>query len=184
MSTKDIYSFAPTADQRFILDTNVLIKLLYPAMSQENSEPYENLYKSIIATNAKLIISSVQISEFINRCIRFQFNLWKEEQDGSIDTDFKSGYRNSDDYRESMNAILDIIKDDILSRSTCIDDQFSKMNTDNLYQYGFSYDFNDSLIAEIARLNNAILITDDRDFGNHASHIEIVTGNKGLLMFH
>lgn len=182
MSTTDIQIFKPTKQQKFIIDTNVLIKLLYPAMSGKNTIPYEKLYQSIIRANAAIIISSVQISEFVNRCIRFQFNLWKE--DNSSESDFKSDYRETCDYKESMQAILEIIKSDILPVFTCIDDGFSKMNADVLYQYGFSYDFNDSLIAEIARLNDAILITDDKDFGNYSSNIKIVTNNRALLMFH
>lgn len=184
MSTKDINSFKPTKQQKFIMDTNVLIKLLYPAMSGKNTIPYEKLYQSIIGMQAKFIVSSIQISEFVNRCIRFQFDLWKKDQDEETDIDFKHDYRNTEDYRESMKAILEIIQNDILPVSTCIDDRFCEMDTDKLYSYGFSYDFNDSLVSEIARLNNAILITDDKDFGNYASYIEIVTDNKGLLMFH
>lgn len=83
-----------------------------------------------------------------------------------------------------MQAILEIIKTDILSVSSCIDDGFSEMNSETIYQFGFSYDFNDSLIAEIARLNDAILVTDDKDFANYSKDIKIVTANKGLLMFH
>lgn len=182
MSTRDIVSFKPNKQQIFLMDTNILIKLLYPSMSGKNTEAYEKLYQSIISTGAKFIISSIQISEFVNRCIRFQFNLWKEDQMKNVD--FKNDYRESDDYRESMQAILEIIKTDILSNSICISDRFHEMKEENLYRYGFSYDFNDSLVAEIARLNNAILITDDKDFGNYASDIEIITGNKSLLMFH
>lgn len=182
MSTTDIQFFKPMKQHKFIIDTNVLIKLLYPAMSSKNTIPYENLYQSILKSKADIIISSVQISEFVNRCIRFQFNLWAGDNIANLD--FKSDYRESCDYRESMQAILEIIKADILSVSSCIDDGFSIMNTDILYQYGFSYDFNDSLVAEIARLNNAILITDDKDFANYSSNVAIVTANRGLLMFH
>lgn len=182
MSTKDIQIFKPTRQHKFIIDTNVLIKLLYPAMSRNNTIPYEKLYKSIIKEKSEIIISSAQISEFVNRCIRFQFELWKE--DGNPNSDFKLDYRETTDYKNSMQAILEIIKSDILSVSTCIDDGFSKMDTDVLYQYGFSYDFNDSLIAEIARLNDAILITDDKDLANYSSNIQIVTNNRALLMFH
>lgn len=182
MNTIDIQFFKPTQQQKFILDTNVLIKLLYPSMSGKNTIPYEKLYQSIIKAHSEIIVSSIQISEFVNRCIRFQFNLWKE--DNGTDPDFKSDYRESNNYKESMQAILEIIKTDILSVSTCVDDKFNEMKADNLYQYGFSYDFNDSLIAEIARLNDAILITDDKDFANCVSNIKIVTGNKALLMFH
>lgn len=182
MSTTDIQSFKPTKQHKFIIDTNVLIKLLYPAMTGRNTMPYENLYQSIIKSEAEIIISSIQISEFVNRCIRFQFNLWAGDNISSLD--FKSDFRETCDYRESMQAILEIIKTDILSVSSCIDDGFSKMNPDTIYQFGFSYDFNDSLVAEIARLNNAILVTDDKDFANYSSNIKIVTANKSLLMFH
>lgn len=182
MSTTAIQHFKPNKQHKFIFDTNVLIKLLYPAMSGGNTLPYEKLYQSIIRANSEIIINSVQISEFVNRCIRFQFSLWAD--DHHPHSDFKSDYRETSDYRESMQAILEIIKSDILSVSTCTDDGFSRMDSDILYQYGFSYDFNDSLVAEIARLNHAILITDDKDYGNYASKIEIVTNNKALLMFH
>lgn len=182
MSTTDIQGFKPTKQHKFIIDTNVLIKLLYPAMTSRNTIPYENLYQSIIKSKAEIIISSVQISEFVNRCIRFQFNLWAGDNISSLD--FKSDFRETCDYRESMLAILEIIQTDILSVSSCIDDGFSKMNPDTIYQFGFCYDFNDSLVAEIARLNNAILVTDDKDFANYSSNIKIVTANKSLLMFH
>lgn len=181
MRIQNIQNFKPNKQHRFIMDTNVLIKLLYPAMSRKGTIPYEKLFQSIIKVNAEFIISSIQISEFINRCIRFQFDLWKEDKDTTLE--FKADYRETDDYRESMQAILEIVKSDILSLSTCVDDHFSEMDDEKLYQYGFSYDFNDSLIVEIARLNNAILITDDKDFGNYRSDIEIVTGSKTLLMF-
>lgn len=184
MSTKDVSTFTPQKNQIFILDTNVLIKLFYPMLktAPEARKPYEELYRKILLADSTLLISSIQISEFINRCIRFQFGLWKGTQNENVD--FKKDYRETEDYRTSMNAILDIVKLDITPHSTYISDNFNHMDPTNLYQYGFSYDFNDSLLAEIARLNNAILVTDDRDFANYSSHIPIVTGNKTLLMFH
>ena len=184
MSTKDIDTFSPTDNQTFIMDTNVLIELLYPIMSTTQlTTSYMKLYEAIISKKAKLIITSIQISEFINRCIRLQFNLWKSTS-GNSKSDFKSDYRETDDYRTSMQAILEIVQLDILSHATCIDDCFSEMNPENLYNYGFYYDFNDALISEVARINHAILITNDKDFANYSSGINILTANKSLLMFH
>lgn len=181
MSVENIQFFSPQKENVFILDTNVMIKLLYPSLSGNHTKQYEKLYADILSVNAKIIISAIQISEFINRCIRFQFGLWAKEQSKNVD--FKRDYRDTDDYRVSMNAILDIIKNDILSVATYVDDQFTKMDKTALYQYGFSYDFNDSMIAEIARINHAILITDDKDFANCTSRIRVITGNKSLLLF-
>lgn len=181
MSTINISSFTPQKDQTFILDTNILIKLFYPIIPSSPIKEYEDLYSKILSVNSTLLISAIQISEFVNRCIRFQFELWKEKQDKNVD--FKKIYRETSDYRQSMNAILDIINLDITSNSLYINDNFNQMDPKSLYCYGFSYDFNDSFLAEISRLNKAILVTDDRDFANYSSKIDIVTGNKTLLLF-
>ncbi len=83
-----------------------------------------------------------------------------------------------------MNAILDIIRTDIVDNFTFIDDGFSKMNCQNIFIYGFSYDFNDSLLVEIARQYKAILVTNDADYANYGNDFQIVTSNKFLLMSH
>lgn len=98
--------------------------------------------------------------------------------------EFKRDYRSTNDYRKKMNAILDIIKTDISDNFIFIDDGFSQMNRQNIFVYGFSYDFNDSLLVEIARQHIAILITNDADYANYGHDIQIVTSNKFLLMSH
>ena len=82
-----------------------------------------------------------------------------------------------------MNAILEIIKTDIIPNYSFIDDGFSNMQTDSIFKYGFSYDFNDSILLEIAKQHNSILVTDDADFGNYTSKVKIVTNNSKLLLF-
>lgn len=57
------------------------------------------------------------------------------------------------------------------------------MQYNKIFQYGFSYDFNDSILLEIAHANNAILVTDDKDFANYQTNVQIITNNKALLMF-
>lgn len=86
-------------------------------------------------------------------------------------------------YSNSMKAILDIIQTDIIPNYTFVDDKFSNMQNDKIFRYGFSYDFNDSVLLEIAKQYKSILVTDDADFGNYDSNITIVTNNRKLLMF-
>lgn len=175
-------SFTPKKTDIITLDSNILIKLLYPAMCESDISPYESLYSRILSIKAKLVISSIQLSEFINRCIRFQFELYKKANK-SLDIEFKKDYRGTDDYRNSMKAILDIINSDIIPNYDFINDNFQDMQGDKIFRYGFSYDFNDSILLEIAKQNRAILVTDDKDFGNYASTVPIVTNNRVLLMF-
>lgn len=177
-----ISSFSPQKSDTITFDTNILIKLLYPVNYKNTYLAYENLFNEILHKKSNLIISSIQISEFINRCIRLQYTLYIEENNLS-NYDFKSHYRETTDYRDSMNAILEIVKSDILSNFTFVDDCFSKMQQNNIFIYGFSYDFNDAFLVEFSKIYNAILVTDDTDFGNYNTNINIVTANKKLLLF-
>ena len=156
----DIEKFIPNSDQVLLFDTNILIKLLYPIDFNGDIEKYAVLFEKIKKAKAKLIISSIQVSEFINK-----------------------DYRNTDDYKTNMTAILDIVKNDVVSNFEFIDDGFSQMQHENIFVYGFSYDFNDSLLVEIAEQRKAIIVTDDFDFANYSISVPIVTGNKNLLKF-
>lgn len=175
--------FVPQKTDIITFDSNILIKLLYPTMSEKAPiAAYEDLYAKILQAGSSLIISSVQISEFVNRCIRFQFALFKDSENNPA-LDFKRDYRSTEDYSNSMKAILDIIQTDIIPNYTFVDDKFSNMQNDKIFRYGFSYDFNDSVLLEIAKQYKSILVTDDADFGNYGSNITIVTNNRKLLMF-
>lgn len=174
-------AFMPESEDVVLFDTNILIDLFYSTDFGTVNNKCESLYQKLIIKKSNLIISSVQISEFINKCIRLQYKLYMDSV-RKYDLDFKRDYRNTDDYYEKMNAILDIIKTDIMSKFSFIDDGFSQMKSENIFLYGFSYDFNDSLVAEIARQNNAVLVTNDSDFANYGADFRIVTANKFLLM--
>lgn len=176
-----IDSFRPKPTDKVLLDTNILLDLFYPLDFESTSNIYESLFNNLIKEKSHLLISSIQVSEFINRCIRFQFKLYQNAiNNPSIE--FKKDYRSTDDYHKKMNAILDIVKTDISHNFTFIDDGFSQMNPQNIFLYGFSYDFNDSLLVEIARQHNAILITNDADYANYNADFQIVTSNRFLLM--
>lgn len=149
-------------------------------MGDKNSKPYIELYGKIMSIQSNIFISSIQISEFVNRCIRFQFDLFKETH--SEIQDFKSDYRNTDDYRNSMDAIIEIV-DDMLSQFKRVNDNFENMAIENLLMHSFSYDFNDAFIAELSRNNNAVLVTEDKDYANFLKNITLLTNNRTLLMF-
>lgn len=174
-------SFKPKSSDNILLDTNILLDLFYPLDFESTSSKYEILFDNIIKEKSRLLITSIQISEFINRCIRIQFKLYQNSiQDQTLE--FKRDYRSTKDYHEKMDAILDIVKSDISTHFTFIDDGFSRMEYQKIFVYGFSYDFNDALLIEVARQHNAILITDDSDYANYRTNIKIVTSNRFLLM--
>lgn len=182
-NTIPLESFKPKQTDNILLDTNILLALFYSLDFESTGSKYETLFENLIKEKSRLLISSIQISEFINRCIRFQFKLYQNAiKNNSLE--FKKDYRSTDDYRKKMNAILDIIKTDISGNFTFIDDGFSQMCHQKIFIYGFSYDFNDSLLVEIARQHKAILVTEDADYANYGNDFQIVTSNKFLLMCH
>ena len=69
--------YSPQKDDVLIMDTNILIKILYPVNYKSNFKAYEDIYTKALQNNSKMLISSIQISEFINTCIRLQFNLYR-----------------------------------------------------------------------------------------------------------
>lgn len=176
-------SFTPSSTDRILLDTNILIDLFYPLDFEAKGNKLDLLYQKIISKKSKLLISAIQLSEFINKCIRIQYKLYQEKVDDK-EIEFKKDYRNTDDYREKMTGILDIIKSDIMPNFFFINDGFDNINSEHIFLYGFSYDFNDALLAEIVRANNAILVTNDADFANYPADFQIITSNRFLLMSH
>lgn len=178
---QNIASYIPKETDVFLLDTNVLIKIFYPTLGARNSAPYISFYQKILKSKSELLLSSIQLSEFVNRCVRFQFSLYQKEHPDI--KDFKKDYRNTEDYRGSMNAILGIIEQDIFPYFSRINDNFELLDMDNLLMHSFSYDFNDAIIAEISRQKKALLVTDDRDYINYLHKLNIITNNHALLMF-
>lgn len=182
MSKIPIEKYELKEDSYILLDTNILLHLFYPTLSQnKDMVDYESLWGKISSKKTSLLLPAIQISEFINRCIRFQYMLYKADKEP--DYDYKKDYRNTEDYRENMKSILNIVTGDILPLFTIICDNFDTIPPDKLYIYGFSYDFNDALLVGIAEKYKADIITHDADFANFCTKINFISGNKKLLMF-
>ena len=88
---------------------------------RKNEGEYTNLWARIRKSKARLIVSSIQLSEFINRCIRLEFELYKS-QNNLTNIDYKKNYRSTDDYKEKMDEILEIVNGDIVSNFDFVDD--------------------------------------------------------------
>ena len=177
-----IQSYSPDKESVYTFDTNILINLFHAVDYNGAYDAYSELYEKVKKLGSTLIISSIQISEFINRCIRLQFDLYKKDQ-GTPELDFKKDYRNTKDYRDNMNAILDTIKYEIIPNFTFKSDAFDTMQAENIFLYGFSYDFNDAFIVEFSKHYGAVLVTHDGDYGNYGSKVEMVTNNRALTRF-
>ncbi len=177
----ELAEYTVNKEDIFLVDTNVLIKVFYPVPGAGSSTmAYDSFLNKIVGTGAKICITSIQVSEFVNRCIRFQFGLYKEAHSGV--TDFKKEYRETPDYKVQMDGIIEIVKD-ILKQYNSVPDSFDIISSSLFDKESYAFDFNDALIAKICKEKKYKLVTDDSDFFSFVEDIDIVTNNKTLLMF-
>ena len=154
--------YIPQKEDILLFDTNILIDLFYPINIEKDTTAITHLYKKILKAESRIIMSSIQLSEFINRCIRFQFDLYKKDNEEC--KDFKRDYRGCDDYKSCMDAIIYIID-----------------NLQKIFKNNIAYDFNDAIIAKIANRYDAIFVTNDGDFMNYEFNKTILSTNQFLL---
>ena len=152
-------------NEKVFIDTNILIYLFSPdfvSSSTHQVEQYSKILEILLEKKAEIYISSVVVSEFINRVLRIDYAKNKDTY-----PDFKNDYRPSDEYKNTLRLILNQLKK-ILKISHKINDDFD--NFDVLAWYAKDrnndLDFNDLHIAYIVDKNNLKLLTNDSDFGN------------------
>lgn len=164
----------PTTKQdEVFIDTNILVFLFSPSFiptKEWQYSKYSPILTELIENKNKLYINSHVVSEFINSCLRRDFNE-NFNQDGS--KDYKKDYRNSPEYDETLRLTLNQLKK-ILKKTIQIDDNFSSFEILEEYKKNTNMDFNDLIIAKSTVLNNLKLLTDDKDMSKYPN-IKLVT---------
>lgn len=158
---------------KIFIDTNILIFLFSPTFVESEKwqiDKYSEIFLNLIENKNKLYINSVVISEFINQCLRIDFN---KHYNTSGTKDFKRNYRKSDEYKNTLRIILNQLKK-ILKKTIKIDDNFSKFDTIEEYKISINIDFNDLIIAKTVIDNDFKLLTNDGDFKDYPN-IQLVS---------
>ena len=84
-------------DEKIFIDTNILIFLFSPSFVSSKEyqvDKYSKILDILITNNNELYINSLVVSEYINRCLRIDFE--KSFQDDRRTKDFKNDYRSSE----------------------------------------------------------------------------------------
>ena len=157
-------------NEKVFIDTNILIYLFSPdfvSSNERNIEQYSKILEILLEKNAQIYISSVVVSEFINRILRIDYEKKKDTY-----PDFKRDYRGSNEYKETLKLILKELKK-ILKISIKIDDSFSEFDIIEWYKKDTNQDldFNDLNIAFLVEKNNLKLLSNDSDFENFGINI-------------
>jgi predicted nucleic acid-binding protein len=150
-------------DKNIIIDTNIWLFLFAPSFiptkkNQNKIDMYDLIFNSLLEKN-NFLFNSLIISEFINRCLRLDFNLREEFKE----KDFKKDYRNSPQYKKALKSTLDQVEK-IYKIAKPLNDDFNKYT---LNEFKENLDFNDSIILFQCLEKNLLLLTDDKDFKSY-----------------
>lgn len=168
------------SNRPLLFDTNILLYLFGTNVVSSNQQwavkAYSNFYSTCLKNKHPLFIDISVLSEFINRCLRMEYDVYKKANSTTLS--FKD-FRNSAEGVQASQDIDKIIKNQILKTFDIIGKLFSK--NDIIAMKLINTDFNDALLVDVCQAHNCILVTNDADF-THSS-IDIISANNKLLTY-
>ena len=182
MKINNILTYKPQKGERFLIDTNIWLYLFCPLGDYKpyQIKPYEIFFNDSIKNGSLFYISSIIVSEFINRYFRLEFNILSATK-SSVYSDFKKDSRGSKEFLSTASAIKITLIKNILRISKPIDDKFSSINISNIIDQIENIDFNDEYILQLSSISDLKIVTNDFDFGLSKSAGGVLTANRKLL---
>lgn len=172
----DIKNFSPKLSDIFFFDNNIWMYLFCPIgnYNQKRQSAYSAFLQSVQTSRAMIFISSLVLSEFVNRYLRMDFEQWKKSL-GNYGADFKRDYVGTAHCSETVAEIKIHIKT-IMRFFEKSSDNFNAINLNDVFTHLQSIDFNDGYYIELAKLGNWKIVTDDRDFTEYKNHnLSVIT---------
>lgn len=178
MTLTQIKDYNVSNQDSLFFDANVWLLIFGNVANsrQERQKAYSQLLKDAISRNATIFISSLVLSEIINRMLRIDFEQWLEVPD-NIGKKFKRDFRQTEEYKESLQSAIETVKEILkISIVEKVDDGFHSRNTEILFSRMGNYiDFNDSYYISLCFNNQWKLVSDDSDFKNSGSTFCLIT---------
>ncbi|WP_270599525.1 type II toxin-antitoxin system VapC family toxin [Clostridium baratii] len=177
MSKKiDLDSFIPKKDDKIFIDTNIWLYLFCPIGDYKKDivNRYNDIFLKILKSKCAIYVTSLTLSEFFNTYSRIEFE-YKKKQTGQKNLKYKREFRNTTDFNVMVEEIIEIINNKILKYSTRINDEFNRIDLNNILISDDSFDFNDKYFAELCEANNIKVLTNDKDFLKISNKIEVIT---------
>lgn len=179
----DIDTYTPLKDDKFLFDANIWLYLYCPTgnCKQNIKGKYDNFFKKVIQAKSSIVISALILSEIFNRWVRLDFEILKKSKPLK-NIDFKKHFRNTQNYKNSVSMIKIVVRSQIMKIANRIDDKFSNISLDKLFEEIEISDFNDNYFLTMANLEGFKIVTDDSDFAfSRKIPVSILTANKKML---
>lgn len=173
----DITKYTPLSTEKFLFDNSALIPIFCPVGEHDKAiqKHYSKFLDSCKRAGAEIVICSISISEFFNKYVRLDYDIWRRKQENPDQKRFKQDYRNTDLYKESAKSAYNVINNHILQTAKRIPDKFPQLNIEKLFDGIENSDFNDNYYAYISEIEKYIIVTDDKDFQKINFDVTIVT---------
>jgi predicted nucleic acid-binding protein len=172
----DITKYTPKSSDLFFFDNNIWMYLFCPLANYNKNKQkhYSSFLQSIATSRSTIFISSMVLSEFSNRNLRMDFDLWKDET-GNHSAEFKKDYVGTSRYRDTVDEIK-ISINNIMKFCEKTSDNFNAIDLKDVLTHLSHIDFNDSYYLEQAKIGTLKIVTDDSDFSTYTNHnVEIIT---------
>lgn len=173
---QDIKEYSPKSSDVFFFDNNVWMYLFCPLgdYNIKKQKSFSSFLQSVSTSRSTIFINSLILSEFTNRYLRIDFELWIKEN-SNYSAEFKKDYVGTDRYQDTVKEIKRNITQ-ILKFCEKSSDNFNAVDLDKILDHLTHIDFNDSYYLEFAKIGNLKIVTDDGDFTSYRGHgIEIIT---------
>lgn len=166
-------------ERTIFFDANILIYLFAPTGRGPFERKYASIFAGLLKEKCKMAVDFTILSEFINRAIRTNYEIYLKSNnlDKKI-LSFKQ-YRNNVDGQMALQAIYDMVNNKIMKYFEVIGKSFTMLDIQSMLRVD-SLDFNDKAIELICRENNFILITNDVDYKD--TSLDILTVNNQLKL--
>lgn len=177
MNIYNLHSHSSPKGCFYIFDSNVWLPLL--GLNNESvGEHYKIYFSKVLKTDgAKIILCPIQLSEILNKLLRFYgrkaYDKKYSNTSGSgkplYNTFYKDEYRGSEDFKAHYDSIIDDIsqyEDYLLVRHVSSEslDFYTAFDAKKL-------DFNDHYLYQLAKEIDSTLITHDGDFFGLDIHV-------------
>jgi len=178
-----IDSYQPQDDDKFFFDTNIWMYLYCPIGNHKKKviKKYSDFLKKILHAKSSIFISSLVLSEFFNAYTRLEFNILKSNEPLKY-RDYKKDFRETDAYKKLAVDIKTTVRTRILKFTERLDDGFSDISLDELFDGIEKSDFNDNYLLTLAANKNMKIVTNDCDFASIGkATVTILTAHNKLL---
>lgn len=185
MAIIDIKNHVPQSDNLYFFDCNVLMYLHYPngGYGAATIYDYSRLITQIIGAHAKILMTDVLLSEFINTYIQVEFHRLAKVNGWSHSKQyFKHQFKLSNDYAIILQEIEYIITRQLFPVCELVDCEFSKFKekVSTVFNNVNTFDFNDRYYSYEMSKYHAFIVTNDADFSD-ISLCDIITNNQSML---